>query len=255
MVGNEDDRRRRYQCRRVAELPLDGRLEGGWEKLPWSDDFIDITGEPERAPWFRTRIKMGWDDRYFYVGAEMEEPDVWGTITEKNSKMFEDNDFEIFIDPDGDGLNYYEFEINALGTIWELSLDKPYKDGGVANSGCNIAGLRSAVHVRGTLNDPSRRDEGWNAVVAIPWAGLAVYRGAVACPPRPGDVWRMNFSRVQWQHRVVDGVYARVPSREEVNQASLNPDQQDHPEENWVWSPQGAINMHLPEKWGEVEFV
>ena len=26
------------------------------------------------------------------------------------------------------------------------------------------------------------------------------------------------------------------------------------PENNWVWSPQGAVNMHMPERWGYVQF-
>lgn len=29
---------------------------------------------------------------------------------------------------------------------------------------------------------------------------------------------------------------------------------QEHPEDNWVWSPQGGVNMHRPELWGEVLF-
>ena len=37
---------------------------------------------------------------------------------------------QVFIDPDGDNHNYYEFEMNALNTVWELVLRKPYKDGG-----------------------------------------------------------------------------------------------------------------------------
>ena len=109
---------------------------------------------------------MGWDDQYFYVGAEMEEPHVWGTIRERNAVMFHDNDFEVFIDPDGDGLNYYEFEMNAFGTIWELSLPKPYGEGGVPVLGCNLAGLRRAVHVRGPVNNPSRKNDGWSVEIA-----------------------------------------------------------------------------------------
>ena len=101
---------------------------------------------------------MGWDDHYLYVNAMLEEPHVWGTITEKNAIMFEDNDFEIFIDPDCDGMNYYEFEINALGSIWELSLPKPYGEGGKPQLGCNIDGLISRVRVDGTLNDPRDTD-------------------------------------------------------------------------------------------------
>lgn len=249
--------RRRYRCRRVHQpLVIDGVLtHPGWDELPWTDDFVDITGAQILRPRYRTRAKMAWDDRYFYVGAELQEPHVWGTITEKNAVMFEDNDFEIFIDPDGDGLNYYEFEINALGSIWELSLPKPYGDGGVPRLGCNIPGLRSAVGVRGSLNDPSDVDEAWTVAVAIPWSGLAEYHAAGACPPRPGAVWRLNFSRVQWRHDVVDGRYVRIPPHGTPIAESLNPEEQPHPEDNWVWSAQGAINMHLPLRWGEVEFT
>jgi hypothetical protein len=182
---------------------------------------------------------MLWDDEFLYIGARLEEPHVWGTLIEKNSIIFNDNDFEVFIDPDGDNHNYYEFEINALGTIWELTLEKPYKDGGPAVHGTNIAGLRSAVHIDGTLNDPSDADRGWSVEVAIPWKGLAPY-GAASLPPRDGDIWRMNFSRVEWRHEIVDGRYRRVP---------------DTSEDNWVWSPQGVIDMHCPERWGFVRFA
>jgi len=98
--------RRRYACRRVA-APLDllgDEADAGWDDLPWSEPFSDITGSGELEPRFRTRMRMGWDDQYLYVNAKMEEPHVWGTITEQNAVMFEDNDFEIFIDPDRDGL-------------------------------------------------------------------------------------------------------------------------------------------------------
>lgn len=247
---------RHYRCCRVKRpLPIDGTLDGpGWGDLPWSEDFVDITGEEKLRPRFRTRMKMGWDENGLYVGAELEEPHVWATIREKNAVIFEDNDFEVFIDPDGDGLNYYEFEINALGTIWELSLPKPYGAGGVPVLGCNLPGLRSGVQVRGSLNDPGDIDEGWSVTIAFPWSGLAQYNPGRPTPPQPGDLWRMNFSRVQWRHDVVDGSYVRIPPHGTPVAESLNPEEQDHPENNWVWSPQGVVNMHLPEHWGTVVF-
>lgn len=247
---------REYRCRRVASpISIDGSLSHpAWDDLPWSDDFVDITGADELKPRFRTRVKMGWDDDFFYVGAEMEEPHVWGTITERNAVMFEDNDFEVFLDPDCDGLNYYEFEINALGSIWELSLPKPYGEGGVPVLGCNIEGLRSAVKVHGTINDPSDEDAGWSVEIAFPWCGLAKYHEGSDGPPSAGDRWKVNFSRVQWKHRVVDGRYVRIPIHGTPIAESLNPEEQEHPEDNWVWSPQGTVNMHLPLRWGEVVF-
>lgn len=247
---------RRYVCRRLSgPRSLTDALDGpGWADLPWTEDFVDITGDAARRPRFRTRAKMGWDDDAFYVGAELEEPHVWGTIVERNAVIFEDNDFEVFIDPDGDGLNYYEFEINALGTLWELSLPKPYGDGGVPELGCNLPGLRSEVQVQGSLNDPGDTDTGWSVKVAFPWNGLAPYNQGRSTPPRPGDVWRVNFSRVEWQHEVVDGAYVRIPPPGTPVAESLDPEAQPHPEDNWVWSPQGAVNMHRPEHWGEVVF-
>ncbi len=247
---------RRYHCRRVSSpIRIDGDLrDPAWRDLPWTDDFVDITGKESLRPRFRTRVKMGWDERFFYVGAELEEPHVWGTIRERNAVMFEDNDFEIFIDPDGDGLNYYELEINSLGSIWELSLPKPYGEGGKPILGCNIPGLVSAVHVRGTINDPTTTDEGWSVEIAFPWKGLAQYNAGRPTPPHPGDRWRVNFSRVQWGHEVVEGTYVRIPPHGTPLAESLNPEEQDHPEDNWVWSPQGEVNMHLPLRWGEVVF-
>ena len=238
-----------------SPIRIDGSLsDPAWRDLPWTDDFVDITGKESLHPRFRTRVKMGWDERFLYVGAELEEPHVWGTIREKNAVMFEDNDFEVFFDPDGDGLNYYELEINALGSIWELSLPKPYGEGGKPVLGCNIPGLVSAVFVRGTINDPTTTDEGWSVEIAFPWEGLAQYNPGRPTPPHPGDAWRVNFSRVQWKHEVVDGGYVRIPPHGTPLTESLNPDEQDHPEDNWVWSPQGEVNMHLPLRWGEVVF-
>ena len=237
--------RRTYSC---------PRLDDGWDGVPWSEDFVDITGRKDLEPRFRTRLKMAWDDRYLHVRAEMEEPHLWGTITRKNEVIFQDNDFEIFIDPDGDGLNYYEFEMNVLGTIWELSLPRPYSQGGEPVLGCNIEGLVSKVVADGTINDASDEDRGWEAHVSIPWEGLAPYRGGNAGPPAPGERWRINFSRVQWRHEVVDGRYVRVPPIGFDPGAGLNPEEQLHPEDNWVWSPQGVINMHRPDRWGEVVF-
>jgi hypothetical protein len=99
---------RRYQCQRVeGPIKIDGSMTDlAWAELPWTDDFVDITGDEALRPYYQTKVKMAWDDEYFYVGAELEEPHVWGTITQKNEIMFEDNDFEVFIDPDCDGLNY-----------------------------------------------------------------------------------------------------------------------------------------------------
>ncbi|HYV35353.1 MAG TPA: carbohydrate-binding family 9-like protein [Gemmataceae bacterium] len=229
-----------YVCyRATGPVTIDGKLDDeAWKSAPWTDDFVDIEGDLKPKPRFRTRVKMLWDDEFFYVAAEMEEPHVWGTLTKHDSVIFQDNDFEVFIDPNGDNHEYYEFEINALNTGWDLFLPKPYRDGGPAMDAWEIPGLKTAVNIQGTLNDPSDKDKGWTVEIAFPWNVLkeAAHRAA---PPKEGDQWRVNFSRVEWLHEVIGGKYRKVKGTKE---------------DNWVWSPQHVIDMHRPETWGYVQF-
>lgn len=222
-------------------LKIDGKLDDpAWQRAEWTSDFVDIQGEARPAPRFRTRAKMTWDDQYFYVGARLEEPHVWGTLTQHDAVIFQDNDFEIFIDPDGDNQEYLELEINALNTEWDLRLVKAYRDGGPALNEWEVPGLKTAVAIEGTLNDSSDQDTAWTVEWAIPWTALSEFAGR-RTPPMSGDMWRVNFSRVEWRHRVdQDGKYQKIKG---------------FPEENWVWSPQGRIDMHRPELWGHVRFV
>src|SRR6185436_5547504 len=165
-------------------------------------------------PRFRTRVKMLWDDQFFYVTADMEEPHLWATLTNHDAVIFHDPDFEVFIDPDGDGHDYYEFEINALNTGWDLLLKKPYKNGGPALNSWEIPGLKTAVNVRGTINNPADRDEGWSVEMAFPWKALAEFAHRPT-PPHDGDQWRVNFSRVEWLIEVVEGKYQKVAGKKE----------------------------------------
>jgi hypothetical protein len=236
-----------YHCVRTAAAPrIDGRIDDAvWARAAWTNDFVDIQGdmpghEPAvGAPRFRTRVKMLWDDRAFYFAAELEEPHVSASLLMRDTVIFRDNDFEIFVDPDGDHHRYYEFEMNAYNTVWDLFLPKPYRDGGPADNSWDIRGLASAVAVDGTINDARDTDRGWTLEVAIPWS--AFDRCAQAGrTPAAGDTWRVNFSRVEWRYTAEKGRYVKVPGL---------------PEDNWVWSAQGVIDMHRPEKWGEVRFV
>ncbi len=226
-------------CRAAGPIVVDGRIdEPAWEAVPWTEDFVDIEGAGKPPPRFRTRAKMLWDDQYFYIAAALEEPHVWATLTEHDSVIFHDNDFELFIDPDGDNHNYAEFEMNALNTGWDLRLPKPYKDGGKADNSWEIPGLKTEVHVDGTLNKPSDVDSGWSVEIALPWPVLGKLSDQPA-PPRDGDQWRVDFSRVEWKTNIEDGKYIKIPGEHE---------------DNWVWSPQGVIDMHRPETWGYVQF-
>jgi hypothetical protein len=218
-----------YECHRAkTPIHIDGKPDdAAWKEVPWTSDFIDIEGATKPEPRFRTRAKMLWDDRYLYIAAELEEPNVTGTLTKHDSVIFKDNDFEVFLKPLPETDSYYEFEINALNTGWDLFLPKPYNKGGKADNSWDIDGLKTAVAVQGTLNHPGDKDRGWTVEIAYPLTAFEL-RQHVSLP-KPGTTWRINFSRVEW--------------------TAGNPK-----EDNWVWSPQGVINMHVPDRWGYLHF-
>jgi hypothetical protein len=228
-----------YVCYRApTPVTIDGSLtDPAWDAAPWTDAFVDIEGDKRPQPRHRTRAKMLWDDEALYIAAELEEPHVWATLKDHDAVIFHDNDFEVFLDPDGDNHLYGELELNALNTTWDLLLTKPYKDGGKAINAWEIAGLQTAVKIDGTLNDPRDADAGWTLEIKWPWAGLKELGGST--PPKDGDRWRVNFSRVEWDTEIAGGKYRKVKGR---------------PEHNWVWSPQGVIDMHRPERWGYLQF-
>ena len=230
-----------YVCYKASTpILIDGKLnDSAWVNSKWTESFVDIEGNLKPEPFYDTKVKMLWDDNYFYFGAEMEEPHVWATLIARDAVIFKDNDFEIFLDPDGDTHNYYELEVNALETEWDLILFKPYHDDSkVALDSWDIPGLITKVHVNGTINDPSDLDKGWSVEIAIPWKSLVGnYRSNN--PPKEGEQWKVNFSRVQWDVDIVENQYVKT----------------DSPEFNWVWSPQGLIYMHMPDLWGLVQFT
>ena len=230
-----------YVAYKTSEkIVVDGEAhERSWENAAFTSDFIDIEGI--KKPKFQTAAKMIWDDDYLYFYAKMEEPHVWANLKKRDTIIFYNNDFEIFIDPDGDSYEYMEFEMNALNTIWDLLLITPYREGGHAVDNWDIHGIKTAVSIKGTLNDDADKDQYWSVEVAMPWSVLTEVspRGIPA-----DDFWRINFSRVNWDHKVENGKYSRKQDQKG----------QFLPEYNWVWSPQGVVNMHEPEHWGYVYF-
>jgi len=185
---------------------------------------------------------MLWDDSCLYVAARIKDPHVWATLTHHDDIVYRDNDFELFIDPNNSTHKYFEIEVNALNTIFDLFLTKPYRNNGAAVTGWDTHGLRSAVKVQGTLNDPSDTDKGWTVEMAIPFKAIA--GGFNRAVIKNGTMWRINFSRVEYETKVQNGKYVKLQDNAG----------RDLPEHNWVWSNQGLINMHYPERWGYLLF-
>jgi hypothetical protein len=224
-------------------IKIDGREDDpSWKKAPFTEDFIDIEGQ--KIPNQKTRLKMLWDEEFLYIYAHLEEKHIWATLKNRDTIIFYNNDFEVFVSPSNSNHNYGEIEINALNTVWDLLLDRPYNTKGNPIFNWNIQNLKSAVHIEGTLNNPKDTDQYWSVEMAIPMRALTELKRSPGGKPKIGEQWRINFSRVQWDHDLIDNRYYR----KKENGKYLR-------ENNWVWSSQGVINMHLPEHWGYIEFA
>lgn len=260
-----DEQVARYTAQRVAgPITVDGKLdEPGWQAVTRSGRFVDLISGRETI--HDTRAAVMWDDDYLYAGYWIEEPFVTAKFTERDKPIYQDNDVEFFL---AGRDAYYEFEINALGTIYEgmfiwqeayeqshftqfAELDRSRPEvtsqpfGGVGYRNHPRGGrhaflkwdfpkARTAVHVDGTLNDDSDRDRGWTAELAFPWSGmkpLALGDGR-ALPPKDGDVWRMDFSRFN-QYREA------APAEDSGG---------------WAWSSHGVWDSHVPEVFPYITF-
>ena len=115
---------RHYVCYRTNEaIKIDGKLnEKAWSKAAQTESFVDISGEGFPKPIYGTKARMMWDNNYLYVSAVMEEPNIVAHLTQRDTIIYHDNDFEVFLDPTGDGQNYFEIENNARGVVFDLSL-------------------------------------------------------------------------------------------------------------------------------------
>ena len=192
----------------------------------------------DRSPALSTHAKIILDDEFLHIAADLEEPHLWATVCRRDDLVYHGNDFEVFIDPDGDTHEYYEFETNLYGTELDLLLVKPYRDGGPFVSSWNIAAMETAVKAWGTVNDPCDVDEGWSVQIAFPWSVLSEC-ATRAVRARDGDHWRINLRRVQW---LIE------PDRDGEGYAKVEGGSSEYA----AWSPQGIDEMHYPEQWGAV---
>jgi hypothetical protein len=245
-----------------SAVKIDGKLdESVWIEAPHSSNFRDlISGE---STIHETRAAVLWDDNFLYVGYWIEEPDLQATLTERDAPIYTNNDVELFIAGEN---AYYELEINAYGTIYEVlfiweeafesagynqleafdrSRDgvRPFNGVGYKNHprgkrigywNWDLPGLQSAVFLDGTINDNRDRDRGWTVELAIPWSSLSVLTLSddTSLPPQDQDVWRMDFSRFNQ--------YKEAPPANDSG--------------GWAWSPHGVWDSHIPECFTYIHF-
>ena len=255
----------RYTCYRTpSPITIDGDLtKSVWQNARKSGRFVDmICGVPG---FFDTRAAALWDNEALYIAFWIEEPFVEARLKQRDSTIFQENDVEVFIDG---GDCYYEFEINALNTVYEVFFiwkdafhkfdqkefdvhsRQAYTFGGNhdrdaatfwrgnhprglrwAFTDWDFPGLRTAVQIQGTINDNSDIDTGWTVEIAFPWKGMFRLAGGRTLPPKDSDIWRIFLGR-----------FGKLAIGNNVFSNSMSLD------------PVGDNDNHLPERFTPVSF-
>lgn len=219
-----------YTCKKTTgAITVDGKLtEADWAKATELTLTNTVTGAP--VP-LKSTVKALWDDKYFYVGFYFEDPDAWTTFLKDEEPLWEQEVAEVFIDPEGKGHSYYEFEINPINKIVDLF---------VLNQGPKYKGfykvwqewnfstaMKRAVVVEGDGKTRGSKDKSWTVELGFPFDEMWT---APNIPPQDGDMWRVNFYRIEH------------PST--------------NAKEDWyaAWNPTISPSFHTPWQFGKVIF-
>lgn len=181
-----------YCAPRLEGIVLDGKLsEPSWKKAALVGGFtLYGTSKAAQPPTF---FRAGYDDRFLYFGILCEEPKMKGFAPVAQARdahaVFGGETIEIFVDPRHSHSDYYQFAINAAGSIYDSHREEPLWN----------ADLRCAV---------ATASDSWSLEVAIPWKDLGV-------SPKPGALLGFNVCRdrhlgeKQWTNwaRVIGGFH------------------------------------------------
>jgi len=195
-----------------------GGEPGGWSEAPIA------TFGPDR---YRTEFRALWSGEGLWIRFDAVDPNPWNTFTRRDDPLWEEEVVEIFIDPDGDGLNYAEVEISPANVVTDLLMFRG-DPGKRSDIDWDFAGLQTWVT---PLRDGR---EGWTAIALLPWEGFATLpETATPVPPAPGDSWRFNIFRIK------------------------RPGGPESPQSDAVfaaWSPPPGPSFHVPEVFGTMIF-
>lgn len=183
-------------------------------------------------------MKLRWDNTYLYIGAILQDTDIWANKSLRDTTVYEDNAFQVLLDTEQSFHKYKEIVINALGTVSDTMLTRPYLDDGEPLVLWD-SNLIRAIYIDGQINNHDVPDKFWQVEMALPFKTLVAGTKVSSNPPKDKDVWRANFVRSNWETYIAAGKYQK---------------KLDTVAEWWAWNSPGVTNIHLPNRWGLLQF-
>jgi hypothetical protein len=203
----------------VERAPADGAalLDAG--DTAWAAAPAIAWGE---AP-FATRFRALWSPDTLFARFDADDTSPWFTLLQRDAPIWEEEVVELFLDPAGRGVDYYELEINPANVVCDLRVRRPYPDLH-SETAFDLDGLETRVVLHGEGPDLA---PGWVATAALPFAGLRLLPvpDAIRIPPAPGDRWRFNVFRIKRPNGMMRPNVGAILA---------------------AWSPTGTPSFHVP---------
>jgi hypothetical protein len=179
-------------CRWASKPPvLDGKLDDPcWQEAKVIDHFASYWNKTPRSG---MRAFLVWDDEAIYYAGTMADAEVRAFGTQRNDTLWEGDVFELFLKPSTERPEYFEFQGNPRGVVFEMAFSKrgehpvPFSRG-------PVLGTKAVAAVDGTLDHPGDTDRGWTIEGRIPWTAFAL----TGAKPKPGDSWLFAICRYDY---------------------------------------------------------
>lgn len=179
-----------YRCTTAtAPIVVDGTLDSGeWASAPVmhlqvylaplaTDMQQGILSQQEVLAYRDRQVhaRALWDADALYLGFWADNPRVWNELSGNDAEgYFKENTLEWFIDPDGDGKDYLEFNLSTAGDVSDALLFEPNAGG----FGFDVSGVEVATRVHGTgcasiegSGCNADVDTGWSLEMRLPFGG------------------------------------------------------------------------------------
>ena len=180
----------------TAEAP---ELQGAWDGPVWERaNELEITCYHPKSSQHhpRVRVRMLHDDTNIYLIFRVADRFVRCIRTDYQAMVCCDSCVEFFVQPHPDTRGYFNFEINAIGTLLVSYVEDPTRcPDGFAKFARLPWSVGSTIRVFHSLNGviyPEITEPvDWTVEYAIPRTLFEAYLGPLG--PLSGQVWRANF--------------------------------------------------------------
>ena len=179
----------RMTARKATDkIVLDGRLTEATWKAAEVGKFVEISLGKVHEP---TSARVTYDDRRLYVAFECAEslaerlPGYW-LAHGHDGRVYGQDCVEVFVDPVGDGAQYYHFISGGIPDSYYEEAFGIHKETYHPLSGKTDVGWNGAWDYAASVDVANKR---WTVEVAIPFSTLGTQ------PPKPGAKWKMNLGR------------------------------------------------------------